>query len=149
LADAEELINTIVCKGAKLSVPEVPDLLAHEPNAEGIAKVALESWQKMMLKLALQTARDNYEHYERGRQEAIALLTGDCAHADRAADQEKHDRIVALRLAKYSISDTAKLAGCSLSEVNRVCVKYRAKLKSIRVANAGVMGQTVGTAINA
>jgi len=141
LVEAEELINKIISIGASLSVPDVVDLFAHAPNANGIAKIVLEEAQKMMLRLALQSARDSYEHYERGRRDTVALLMGDSTVAGHAAEQEKHDRIVALRIAKYSIWDTVNLSGCSDSEVRRVCAKYRAKLKSIRTPSAGILDQ--------
>jgi len=142
LSDAEELIKKIASTGATLSVPGVVDLLGRERNADGMAKLILQDGQKLILRLVLQSARDSYENFERGRQETLALFLGDSTHLARLADQDRHDRIVALRLAHYSVSDTAKLSGCSVGEVTRVCAKYRATLRCIRTANAGTVEQT-------
>lgn len=61
LPEAEQLIATIRAKGARLSIPGIVDLSELAQTADGIAKIVLESTQEMLLKLALQMARDDYE----------------------------------------------------------------------------------------
>ena len=61
LAEAEKLVASIRATGARLSVPGIVDLTDLAAAAEGVAKVVLESVQDMLLKLALQMARDDYE----------------------------------------------------------------------------------------
>ncbi|MFO6373942.1 recombinase family protein, partial [Pseudomonas aeruginosa] len=57
LAEAERLVASIRAKGAKLAVPGVVDLSELTAEANGVAKIVLESVQGMLLKLALQMAR--------------------------------------------------------------------------------------------
>jgi DNA invertase Pin-like site-specific DNA recombinase len=61
LPEAERLIQAIQSKGARLAVPGVVDLTELTGQADGVAKIVLESVQAMLLKLALQIARDDYE----------------------------------------------------------------------------------------
>lgn len=69
LAEAEKLVASIRDKGARLSVPGVVDLSELAAEAKGVAKVVLEAMQDMLLKVALQIARDDYEdRRERQRQ---------------------------------------------------------------------------------
>jgi hypothetical protein len=58
LAEAEQLVNSIRAKGAKLAVPGLVDLSEIAAAADGMAKIVLESVQALLLKLALQMARD-------------------------------------------------------------------------------------------
>lgn len=67
LAKAEQLIGSIKAKGAKLAIPGIVDLSELAINQDGVARIVLESVQDMLLKVALQTARDDYET-RRGRQ---------------------------------------------------------------------------------
>ena len=53
LAEAEQLVASIRDKGAKLSVPGVVDLSDLAAEAQGVAKIVLESIQNMLLKLSL------------------------------------------------------------------------------------------------
>ena len=69
LPQAEQLVNSIRAKGAKLAVPGVVDLSELANSADGITKIVLESVQELLLKLALQMARDDYgTRRERQRQ---------------------------------------------------------------------------------
>ena len=61
LAEAEQLVSRIRGTGAKLAVPGLVDLPDIAADAEGVAKIVLESVQDLLLKLALQMARDDYE----------------------------------------------------------------------------------------
>ena len=86
----------------------------------GGAKVVLESIQDMLLKLALQIARDDYEDRRERQRQGVELAKEAGRYAGRKADTLAHDRIVALRTAGHSIAETAKLARCSESQVKRV-----------------------------
>lgn len=69
LAEAEQLVGSIRAKGAKLAVPGLVDLSDFAAEADGVAKIVLESVQELLLKLALQMTRDDYEtRRERQRQ---------------------------------------------------------------------------------
>ena len=61
LAEAQRLVGTIRGKGARLAVPGLVDLSEFAIAADGVARIVLESVQELLLKLALQMARDDYE----------------------------------------------------------------------------------------
>ncbi|ECZ2944978.1 helix-turn-helix domain-containing protein [Salmonella enterica] len=120
LAEAERLVASIRAKGARLAVPGVVDLSELAAEAKGVAKVVLESVQDMLLRLALQIARDDYEDRRERQRQGVELAKKAGRYTGRRADEATHARIVALRSAGKSIAATAKLAGCSQSQVKRV-----------------------------
>jgi len=120
LADAERLIATIQAKGARLAVPGVVDLSELAAAADGIARVVLESVQAMLLRLALQMARDDYEERRERQQQGIKLAKDAGRYTGRRPDTKIHERIVALRTSGHTIPETARLAGCSPSQVKRI-----------------------------
>lgn len=102
-------------------MPGVVDLSDLAAEAKGVAKVVLESVQDMLLKLALQIARDDYEDRRERQRQGVELAKQAGKYAGRKADTTAHERIIALRAGGRSIAQTAKLAGCSESQVKRVC----------------------------
>lgn len=60
LSEAKKLVASIREKGARLAVPGIVDLSDIAADAEGVAKIVLESVQELLLKLALQVARDDF-----------------------------------------------------------------------------------------
>jgi DNA invertase Pin-like site-specific DNA recombinase len=123
LAEAERLVASIRAKGAKLVVPGIVDL--SELTADAHAKIVLESVQDMLLKLALQIARDDYETRRERQQQGIEIAKAAGKYTGRVGDPNLHARVVALRKANNSISRTATLAGCSVSQVKRIWAKHR------------------------
>src|SRR3989337_967975 len=77
LPEAEKLIETIRNKGARLAVPGVVDLSDIAASADGVAQIVLESIQEMLLKLALQMARDDFEDRRERQRQRIALAKAD------------------------------------------------------------------------
>ena len=124
LPEAEQLIAAIRAKGARLVIPGLVDLSDMAQAADGIAKIVLESTQEMLLKLALQMARDDYETRRDRQQQGIALAKAAGKYAGRKPDLVMQQRIVALRKAGYSIRATAEMAGCSQSQVKRIWAKW-------------------------
>lgn len=61
LPDAEKLIASIRGKGARLAIPGIVDLSEVVAENDGVSRIVLESVQELLLKLALQTVRDDYE----------------------------------------------------------------------------------------
>lgn len=120
LEEAEKLVATIREKGARLAVPGVVDLSELVAEAQGVARIVLESVQDMLLKLALQMARDDYEDRRERQRQGIVIAKQAGKYEGRKADTAMHDRIVALRKGGNSIANTAKLAGCSVSQVKRI-----------------------------
>jgi hypothetical protein len=54
-------MGSIRSKGARLAVPGLVDLSEFTTAADSVARIVLESVQELLLKLALQMARDDYE----------------------------------------------------------------------------------------
>jgi Site-specific recombinases, DNA invertase Pin homologs len=126
LPEAEQLVATIRAKGAKLAVPGVVDLAELAAGAEGVARIVLESVQDMLLRIALQIAREDYEDRRERQRQGIELAKRAGKYGGRKANAATHARIIALRSSGHSIARTAKLAGCSESQVKRVWAAHRA-----------------------
>jgi len=124
LPDAERLIASIQAKGARLAVPGIVDLSDLAGAAEGVPKIVLEAVQTMLLKLALQMARDDYEDRRERQAQGIELAKAAGRYTGRKANGALHARIVALRRGGSSIAETARLAGCSPSQVKRVWANH-------------------------
>jgi DNA invertase Pin-like site-specific DNA recombinase len=131
LPEAEQLIAAIRAKGARLAIPGLVDLSDMARAADGIAKIVLESTQEMLLKLALQMARDDYETRRDRQQQGIALAKASGKYAGRKPDLIMQQRIIALRKAGYSIRATADMAGCSQSQVKRIWARRSLPMKDL------------------
>jgi DNA invertase Pin-like site-specific DNA recombinase len=127
LDEAEKLVASIRAKGARLSVPGIVDLSELAAEADGVSKIVLEAIQEMLLKLALQMARDDYETRRERQRQGVQLAKSAGKYPGRQTDTAIHDRIITLRSAGQTINRTAKLAGCSISQVKRVWALHRAK----------------------
>ena len=106
-------------KGARLAVPGVIDLSDLAAEAQGVAKIVLESVQELLLKLALQMAREDYEDRRERQSQGVKLAKLAGKYVGRPANTATHGRIIALRSSGHSIAETAKMAGCSESQVKR------------------------------
>jgi DNA invertase Pin-like site-specific DNA recombinase len=120
LEDAEKLVETIEDKGARLVVPGVVDLSDLVADANGVPKIVLEALQKMLLKLALQAARDDYVDRRTRQRQGIEIAKSEHKYAGRKADETTNANIIALRKAGHSIAKTAELAKCSVTHVKRI-----------------------------
>lgn len=120
LAEAKQLVRSIRAKGAKLAVPGLVDLSDLAVEADGVAKIVLESVQELLLKLALQMAHDDYETRRERQRQGVQLAKASGKYTGRKADTVTQQRIVALRNAGHTIQKTAELAGCSKSQVKRI-----------------------------
>ena len=117
---AEQLVNSIRARGARLAIPGLVDLSDLAADADGMTKIVLESVQELLLKLALQMARDDYETRRERQRQGVQLAKSAGKYAGRIADTTIHKRIVALRGAGQTIQRTAELSGCSASQVKRI-----------------------------
>jgi DNA invertase Pin-like site-specific DNA recombinase len=120
LPEAERLVASIRAQGARLAVPGVVDLSDLAAEAQGVAKIVLESVQEMLLRLALQMARDDYEDRRERQRQGIELAKAAGKYRGRRADPKRRAQVVALRRSGHSITRTAELAGCSPSQVKRI-----------------------------
>lgn len=119
LPEAELLIDSIKSKGAMLAIPGIVDLSELAADASGVAKVVLESVQDMLLKVALQSARDDYEERRERQRQGIEQAQKEGKYKGRKANEKQHELIIELR-PNHTIEDTAKLVGCSVSQVKRI-----------------------------
>ena len=124
LDEAEALIQSIRDKGAALSIPGIVDLSEIIEVSEGVAQIVLKSVQEMLLKLALQMARDDYETRRERQKQGIAIAVQAGKYKGRRSDKANHKRIIELRSAGNSIARTASLCECSQSLVKLVWKKH-------------------------
>ena len=124
LADAERLVESIQAKGARLCIPGIVDLSEMAAAADGVGKIVLESTQAMLLKLALQMARSDWETRRERQRQGVEIAKAAGKYAGRKADTTAHMRIIALRQAGQTISKTAALTGCATSQVKLIWAKH-------------------------
>jgi DNA invertase Pin-like site-specific DNA recombinase len=127
LPEAEQLVRSIRAKGAKLAVPGLVDLSDLAAEADGVSRIVLESVQELLLKLALQMAREDYETRRERQRQGVQLAKVAGKYAGRAPDLATHQRIVTLRAAGQTIQRTAELTGSSMSQVKRIWALHLAK----------------------
>jgi len=90
LAEAEQLVNSIQAKGARLAVPGIVDLSELAFEVQGVAKTVLESVQELLLRLVLQMARGNYETRRDQDGQGVQLAKASGKHARRKPDNTTH-----------------------------------------------------------
>lgn len=78
----------------------------------------------MLLKIALQTARDDYEQRRNRQAAGIAEAKKQGLYKGRQANIQKHKLIVSLRQ-NHTLQETAALAGCSVSLVKVVMRQHK------------------------
>lgn len=131
-------MERIRAAGARLSVPGLVDLADVVTTSHGVTKLVLEAVQDLLLKILLQMARENYETMRRRQSEGIALAKEQGRYkGGRKADKKRHERIVALRKARHSIAETARLEDCSESLVKLVRRQHREQLATAAKSKQG------------
>lgn len=128
LPEAERLVATIRKRGARLAIPGIVDLSEFTAEASGVTKIVLESVQEMLLRLALQIARDDYEDRREKQKQGISLAKKKGKYLGRRADNKKHELIVKLR-PHHTIAETARLTNCSESLVKQIWAKRQKIIK--------------------
>lgn len=71
-------------------IPDVIDLSDLIDNSEGISKIVMESVQSMLLKLALQMARDDYLVRRQRQAQGIAIAKEQHKYLGRRANKTKN-----------------------------------------------------------
>lgn len=125
LPEAERLVGSIRAKGARLAVPGLVDLSDLAAATDGVARIVVESVQELLLKLALQMAREDYETRRERQRQGVRLARAAGKYAGRVPDTSTHNRIVALRASGQTIRRTAELTGSSASQVKRIWAIHR------------------------
>ena len=95
----------------------------------GVARMVLEAVQEMLLRVALQGARDDYEDRCERQRQGIEIGRREGRYTGRKADHAQHRRIVALRDAGMSIAKTAEMTPCSPAQVKRVMALHRGRIR--------------------
>jgi DNA invertase Pin-like site-specific DNA recombinase len=120
LPEAEKLIDTIRGRGAKLAIPGIVDFSELANESKGVTQIVLQAMQDMLLKIALQLARDDYENRRERQQAGIAQAKAEGRYKGRRASKGMHEKILMLRSEGLSLSKTAKAVGCCLKTVQNV-----------------------------
>lgn len=118
LKDAEALVAQIRAKGARLSVRGLLDL--SEIEAEGMARVVLDSMQEMMLRMALQMARDDYETRVERQRQGIEIAKEKGVYKGRKRDDEMRQKVRRMLEKGLGTRETARIAGVSPTTVVRI-----------------------------
>lgn len=118
LEDAEALVCEIKAKGARLSVPGLLDL--SEIEAEGMARVVLDSMQDMLLRMALQMARDDYETRVERQRQGIEIAKEKGVYQGRKRNEAMHENVRKLLEKGMGTRETARIAGVSPTTVVRI-----------------------------
>jgi DNA invertase Pin-like site-specific DNA recombinase len=137
LAEAERLVASIRDKGARLAVPGVVDLSELAGAANGVAKIVLESVQEMLLKLALQMAREDYEDRRERTRQGIELARQAGKYKGRTPKTTTHSRIVAPATAsprRPSWPDAALARSNACGRCARPTPNKKRRLASLRPA---------------
>ena len=119
LPDAEKLMAKIKEKGAKISVPDLIDFSDIIKSSAGVAKIVLDAMQELLLKIALQNARDDYETRRRRQAEGIVLAKAAGKYKGRPANLKRIETIRKLRKQSLSYQQIAETLGCSINTVWR------------------------------
>lgn len=120
LTEAEKLVASIRSKGARLSVPGLVDLSDLAAESDGVTKIVIESVQELLLKLALQMAREDYEVRKERQRQGVQRAKQQGKYRGGKANTDIHRQIVALRQSATTIARTAEITGSSVSQVKRV-----------------------------
>lgn len=126
LQEAGRLVAAIKDKGARLAIPGIVDLSELAAASKGTARIVLEAVQDMLLKVALQAARDDYEDRRLRQRQGIdiAKAKGD-VYKGRPENKTMHARVIELRTAGHSINVTADKAECSTAQVKRIWAAHK------------------------
>lgn len=127
LSDAERLIESIRGKGAKLAIPGIVDLSDIADNTDGITKIVLQAVQDMLLKIALQMAHDDYKDRRERQAQGVLVARRKGKYKGRRPNKAVREHIVLLRSTGHTISQTARLAGCSTTLVKVAWREWKMK----------------------
>lgn len=119
IKEAEALIAEIEAKGATLAIPGLVDLSDIQADSD-MARIVLESTQKMLLKITLQMARDDYETRRQRQAQGIAKAKAKGVYKGRPKDTVKRGEIRQMLNNKMGVRQTARLLKVSPATVSNV-----------------------------
>lgn len=130
--EAERLIEQIKSKGATLSIPGVLDLSEIiDSEQSSMGKIVLEGMQKILLRIALQQAREDYLLRRQRQRAGIEKAKTEGKYNGRKPNKRLHHAIVELRQ-KYTVADVASKLDCHTSTISRVCKRHKEKYPDIQ-----------------
>lgn len=124
LDEAQKLIERIKAKGVKLVIPNVVNLQDIVPE-DNMSRIVMDSIQEMLLKLALQMAREDYETRRKRQAQGIAKAKLKGQYKGRQPNWQQHEKILDLRAKGFSIKQTAQICACSEIQVKKISAKYK------------------------
>lgn len=127
LDEAINLVDKMKSKGAMLCIPNIIDLSDLSSTSKGVTKIVIDSVQEMLLKIALQSARDEYELRRQRQKEGIKIAKMNNVYKGRKPNKKLHKMIIEFRSSGKSINNTAELLDCSPSTVKLVWSKFNKK----------------------
>ena len=127
LEGARKLVESIRAKGAKLAIPGIVDFSQLADESNGVPKIVLKATQEMLLDIALQMAREDWETRRERQGQGIERAKAQGLYAGRKADTVMHERIITLR-ERNTIFETARLAGCSVAQVKRIWAQHKTEV---------------------
>ncbi|ELY9959099.1 recombinase family protein [Salmonella enterica] len=129
LQQAEALIQTIQDKGARLAIPGVVDLSEISANIDpnSTAAIVLADTQRMLLRIMLKAANEDYETRRRRAAEGIAIAKAAGKYKGKAPNTATNTQIVKLRSEGVSINETAKRLAVSPATVKRIWAAHKAQ----------------------
>ncbi|EAU9316233.1 recombinase family protein [Salmonella enterica] len=127
LPQAEALIKTIQDKGARLAIPGVVDLseISITLDPDSTAAIVLADTQRMLLRIMLKAAHEDYETRRKRAAEGIALAKAAGKYKGRSANTTTNNQIVKLRGEGVSIKETASRLNVSPATVKRVWAQHQ------------------------
>lgn len=108
LEESQKLIDTIREKGAHLAIPGYLDLSEIISSSDGIAKIVLEGMERVIQRVVMQMARDDWETRHYRQMQGVEKAKSKGVYKGRPADEDLHRRIRKKLLAGYGIRETAK-----------------------------------------
>ena len=102
-----------------LDLPSTHAVLDADASGDDLTGRIMEAMNSMLLEICAAQAAADYEMRRRRQAEGIAKARADDRYKGRPIDHKLHERILALREGGHSIRETARLAGCSPTTVQR------------------------------
>ncbi|MGF0213967.1 recombinase family protein [Acinetobacter baumannii] len=128
LKEAENLIESIRSKGARLAIPGLVDLSEISKDLSGMSKIIVDTIQELLLKIALQMAHEDYELRRERQRQGQKILKDKRLYKGRKPNEKVNLEIIKLRKKGLSISETAKGAKCSIAQVKKIWREYNDQL---------------------
>lgn len=121
IKEAEQLIQQIKNKGARLLLPNVLDVTAAEYAPDSMEGIVFNAMQDLLLKILLKSASDDYELRRQRQAAGINRAKREGKRiGGRPISQKRIDDVAACKNKGLSNTETARILTCSLATVKRI-----------------------------